>query len=144
MLPFIKSSSRLNPNLLKIGTRLGDGSFAIVYEGQWKQEKVAIKIFSQFLVDEPEKEIVIFDYIKSKSLYHENVIKYFGFVKFSYQFALVIELMNGGSLSFALRGSNPLNHNQKVECCLQIAKGLSFLHQNNILHGDLAARNCLV
>ncbi len=32
----------------------------------------------------------------------------------------------------------------KIECCLQAAQGLEYLHDQGFLHGDLAARNCLV
>ncbi len=76
---------------------------------------------------------------------HKHVVEFFGTVASGHGLAIVMELMEGGSLLSALRDeTNPLTLQQKRECCLQIAKGLSFLHENNCIHRDLAARNCLV
>jgi serine/threonine protein kinase len=51
--------------------------------------------------------------------------------------------MTGGALSEALVAETFTTF-QKVECCLQIAQALEFIHKENIIHRDLSARNCLV
>ena len=57
---------------------------------------------------------------------------------------LVTQLMPLGSLlDYVRKNKNTLSANQLLTYGYQIAKGMSYLETNNVVHRDLAARNVL-
>jgi len=78
---------------------------------------------------------------------HEHVVKCLGFylnAGHSYPH-LVIEFMDHGSLENLLdKSSDSLSLVELDSFSLDIARGMGYLANLNITHGDLAARNCLV
>ena len=60
--------------------------------------------------------------------------------------AVVIELCNKGALVDALYGKKPLNltHAQKMSISQGAAAGVAHLHEQDIVHRDIAARNVLL
>ena len=58
---------------------------------------------------------------------------------------MILEWMDGGDLLSVLRDTTiDLTLNQKLEFCIQAATGLQYLHENDVIHRDLAERNCVV
>lgn len=55
---------------------------------------------------------------------------------------VIMELCTDGALDSYIKKSQPPleKHNEMI---LQAAMGLEYVHRNNILHRDIAARNCL-
>eukprot|EP01035_Chromulina_nebulosa_P019496 gene19496-25384_t len=63
--------------------------------------------------------------------------------------AMITEFMSRGSLYHTLHESDstsiyPTSLIDKLKCALDIADGMRFLHQNNVIHRDLKSANILV
>lgn len=57
----------------------------------------------------------------------------------------VMEYLSLGSLHAFLKNSgSALNSDEMLKMCVHISRGMSYLHEKNILHNDLAARNILM
>ncbi|KAL8792124.1 MAG: hypothetical protein Q9195_005299 [Heterodermia aff. obscurata] len=82
---------------------------------------------------------------------HPNVIRFLGIAWGSNPFsplhrlpALVVEYAEHGTLSQVLASHDYLEYETKHLICLDVARGLSALHQTGLVHGDVKADNVLV
>lgn len=55
---------------------------------------------------------------------------------------MIMELADGGALDSAL-GKLHFPMIKKYELIYQAANGLAYIHEKNLMHRDVAARNCL-
>ncbi|THG05184.1 hypothetical protein TEA_008444 [Camellia sinensis var. sinensis] len=85
------------------------------------------------------------------ALQHPNLVKLLGCCAEDNQLLLVYEFMENNSLAHALFGSDEvrsrLNWPTRVQICLGIAKGLTFLHEESklkIVHRDIKPTNILL
>lgn len=112
---------------------IGYGSFGVVFHGLWKGRKVAAK---KVLHDDciiSLSEIIPLN----KHLDHPNIIH---IIAVSAPF-IVMELCNENLKQHLLE---PKNHCNEMNFMKQIAKGLEYLHQNQIVHCDLKPDNILL
>ncbi|CAD6196220.1 unnamed protein product [Caenorhabditis auriculariae] len=78
-------------------------------------------------------------------LHHPNIIRMLGWMIMKQPIMLVIEFMPGGALDIYL-----LNHfivtstTRLLKFAFQAALGLEYLHDRDIIHRDVSARNCLL
>lgn len=132
---------------------LGRGSFGRVYKGLYKNRSVAIKVTQNDSSGYKPLEALM-----TRWQHHDNVVATFDSatkkVKNFNEIWIVMELCEGGSLlrwidrgyfrssaSFHEGGPDlPLI----LTAALQIANGLAFLHENDIIHGDLNCNNVLM
>ncbi|TMW62189.1 hypothetical protein Poli38472_009682 [Pythium oligandrum] len=131
---------------IKFGHMIGEGAFGRVYKAMWKRTRVAVKILHSNLtddvVDEFEKELSIMSL-----LHHPNICRLLGAVLQSDWRALVVELVDRGSLWHVLRSHNTtLTPLDRAKFVLDTARGMKYLHHFNrpILHRDMKSPNLLV
>uniref|UniRef100_U9SHU8 Protein kinase domain-containing protein n=1 Tax=Rhizophagus irregularis (strain DAOM 181602 / DAOM 197198 / MUCL 43194) TaxID=747089 RepID=U9SHU8_RHIID len=86
-----------------------------------------------------------------RTIIHENILKFHGIIRIEdglpnmYKHILVLEYANNGSLSAYLREQiNKLDWKNKLSLALQLAKAVSYLHDNDIIHRDLQANEILI
>ena len=131
---------------------IGKGRFGEVWQGNWRGEKVAVKIFSTYEEKSWFREVEIYQTVM---LRHANIL---GFIAADNkdngswtQLWLVTEYMEHGSLYDFLR-RRTVDALTMLRMCLGIATGLAHLHMEivgthgkpAIAHRDLKSKNILV
>jgi serine/threonine protein kinase len=80
-----------------------------------------------------------------KALVHPNLIRLYAVCTTEEPYYIVCEFMKNGSLLVYLRNEkNQLNLKCLIDIGAQVANGMMYLEERNLIHRDLAARNVLV
>lgn len=147
-------SATLFGNICKIEKFLGSGKAGEVYSGKLLVDyyplkigdKIAIKLYNKEILGKPnqikriEREANV-----SRSLNTTNLLKSFGMGYFNDRPFLIMEFLDGLTLSKYLkeRGNN-LNYSDKLEMAKRITAGLLELHNAGVIHRDLKPSNIFV
>jgi hypothetical protein len=127
------------------------GSYGDVYQARYRDIDVAVKKLKLVMRSnaqiekEFEREIQVM-----KSIRHPNIVLFFGAGKFCSEENcpfLVVEIMKGGALSSFIRNRQvKLNMAQQISFCLDIARGMQFLHNLTPprVHRDVKSSNMLL
>ena len=141
--------------------RLGEGEFGIVFKATMKKDistrEVAIKqvknIANQGQLDSLRTELEIMNLLKDQP--HQNLVSLIDHLQIDGEAGcLVMEYCNLGQLKDYLRYNNTtllleadvgeIDSMSLGVWALHISKGMGYLQQRKIMHGDLAARNVLL
>jgi len=134
----------IHPDSIKLEKQIGVGAFGVVWKGSMCGAPVAVKEMRQSVGnDEVEKEIHLLSKIRNPycvrllGIYrNESASKLF----------IVTEFVDGGDLSGTIYNAPPrsLSEEVKLKILRDVARGVAFLHENQIIHRDLKTDNCLV
>ncbi|KAL0860918.1 hypothetical protein ABMA27_009450 [Loxostege sticticalis] len=127
---------------------LGQGGFAQVFKGEWKQLTVAVKRLRA--TDARDRELI--RELCLNQYRHDNIVPLYGYSCGGAEVCLVYQLMAGGSLEARLRCRNPNNQMplswpQRHKIAHGVARGLQFLHtmtNTPLIHGDIKPANILL
>jgi serine/threonine protein kinase len=138
---------------ITVSERLCIGSFAVVYEGQWRCSHIALKVLrcisggSAF--DSLEAELDLLSQLR-----HPRILTLMGVCtnlgRPEGNVALVMEHMEQGSLYNILHDSEELlpcstsNYMKRIRLAVDIADGMRFLHHSGVVHKDLRSGHVLV
>ncbi|KAJ0089124.1 hypothetical protein Patl1_31526 [Pistacia atlantica] len=144
----IDESLLVDPKLLFIGSKIGEGAHGKVYEGRYGDQIVAIKVLHRgstsgeivSLENRFVREVNMMSRVK-----HENLVKFIGACKDPLM-VIVTELLPGMSLRKYLVGIRPnqLDLHVALNFSLDIARAMECLHANGIIHRDLKPDNLLL
>ncbi|KAG8729661.1 hypothetical protein FRC12_020818 [Ceratobasidium sp. 428] len=140
-----------NLDLLKCSEYpIAGGGFGDVYRGRLQDgSPVAIKCSRLFIeniqdMDDSRRKIAKVEahemYVASR-LRHENIVGVMGVAHFRNQLAMISPWMENGKI-IAYLDKNP--EADRCAACTQVSKGLAYMHENGIVHGDLKGENVLV
>ncbi|XP_030480325.2 serine/threonine-protein kinase STY13 [Cannabis sativa] len=138
----------VDPKLLFIGSKIGEGAHGKVYEGRYGDRIVAVKVLHRgstseekaSLEDRFAREVNMMSRVK-----HENLVKFIGACKDPLM-VIVTELLPGMSLRKYLVGVRPqtLDLHVAIKFAMDIARAMECLHANGIIHRDLKPDNLLL
>ncbi|KAL7080667.1 hypothetical protein ACQ4LE_000544 [Meloidogyne hapla] len=129
------------------GAKLGAGAFGIVRRGELKlssgeKNKVAIKEATLTKCTKEQIKEFMNEARIMRKFSHPNVIQSYGVAVGQEPLMIVMELATNGALKDYLQ-EVPRSPRSKLYMCMGAASGLSHVHENNVVHCDIAARNCL-
>lgn len=121
--------------------KVAEGAYGKVYQGRWDDQPVAIKVFEGKLTEQ-EEELFTREVGIMKGLRHPQIVSFYGSSCIEGRACIVMEYMDQGPLSRLV--SQKLTPEYQKSLALDIAKGLQYLHKQNILHRDLKSANILI
>ncbi|OJW71116.1 MAG: hypothetical protein BGO68_04700 [Candidatus Amoebophilus sp. 36-38] len=125
---------------IEYGRELGHGGFGAVYQASCQGDNVAIKK----LLNTSEKQVADFqkEAIIMANHRHNNIVAFLGYCP--EENALIMEYMPGGSLASLLKSTKEVSWQERYQIALDVAEGMSYLHDCGIVHCDLKSDNVLL
>ncbi|RIB00574.1 kinase-like domain-containing protein [Gigaspora rosea] len=124
--------------------KIGDGRFSTVVKSEWKSCGLTVAL-KGLKFDAEEKEMKLF--VKELQLlqrvsFHPKVNHFY---ESDESYKMVLQFANDGNLrDYLVRNFSTLRWEDKFRIAGEIAQGLVFLHDNNIIHKNLHPKNILV
>jgi serine/threonine protein kinase len=132
----------------KILTKIGQGGMGTVFQGEDTTlgRKVAIKILNPNLLEKGGKELERFE-AEAKvqaSLNHPNIVTLYQFEPYRDSYCMVMEYVEGKTLSEVIKSSGPLPAHIVVNLSKQVLDGLGAAHRLGVVHRDLKPSNVMI
>jgi len=133
---------------LRFGHIVGKGNVGEVYEGEHRGRVVAIKkLLGTWYKDTDMVQRFRDEILLMSTMHHPNVLVFLGAVLDfeAGNMCLVTELCRNGTLWDYIHSSNPMDWRVRLRMCLDIARGMHYLHgRAGIIQRDLKSANLLL
>ena len=130
-----------------IGEELGFGAFSKVYKGVDLKngDFVAIKQISLEGLPEDDKDNMVQEIDLLRNLKHKNIVKYLGSYRTKSHLYIILEYAENGSLSQIIKPNKFGAFPESLAAIYmkQTLEGLSYLHEQNVIHRDVKGANIL-
>lgn len=139
------SSFELQPKDFKLNDIIGDGTFSTVYKSKQIStgDEVAIKVLKTSQLDKYGIEALKRELYVLTQIRNRYIVEFKG-ITTTPPFWIVMNYMRNGSLYEQLSNPNGPAANQLTIIAYEIAEGMEYLHQNNIIHRDIKSLNILL
>ena len=128
----------------KIIDKIGEGGMAEIYTAQQPALKRSVVIKK---LKDPNREIIARfkkEALLSASFTQENLVAIYDFIYANRAYYLVMEHVDGEDLRTLIDYMSPLPVHIAVLIILEIARGLEYTHNQNIIHRDIKPSNILI
>ncbi|KAF9002485.1 kinase-like domain-containing protein, partial [Cyathus striatus] len=125
---------------------ISDGFFSQMWKGAFQNYVLAVKVIKIYrekhvddLLKSIRKEGILWGHLS-----HPSIVPFYGVYylqKIEEQVCLVSPWMDQGNIMNYL-SLNPMEN--RVKLVFEVAQGLEYLHDNNVIHGDLKGTNVLI
>ncbi|EHN03825.1 Cdc15p [Saccharomyces cerevisiae x Saccharomyces kudriavzevii VIN7] len=124
---------------------IGRGSYGVVYKAINKHTDQVVAIKEIVYESDEELNDIMAEISLLKNLNHDNIVKYHGFIRKSYELYILLEYCANGSLRRLIsRSSTGLSENESKSYVTQTLLGLKYLHGEGVIHRDIKAANILL
>lgn len=131
--------------------RIGSGSMGVVYEAYdpFVQRTVAIKVsHSQEglsdKISQKMRESFFSEVYSAGKMHHPSVVSVFDAGQEDDHNFIVMEYVDGVTLQDYVTGGKKLNPDQVLDVIYQCAKGLDYVHRQNVIHRDIKPGNIML
>ena len=134
-------------NRYELRRRIGRGGMAEVYLARDREldRPVAVKIlFAEFATDESFVARFRREAQSAANLNHPNIVGVYDWGKERGTYYIVMEYVDGRSLSEVVRAEGPLHPHRAAEVAADVASALGFAHRNGVVHRDIKPGNVLI
>ncbi|MGV3527092.1 MAG: protein kinase domain-containing protein [Candidatus Sericytochromatia bacterium] len=134
----------------RLETELGRGGMGVVYRAwdERDQRPVAVKALLLDSVPPAEREETLARFEReartSMTLRHPHIVQVYDLIGEGGQWFLIMEYLDGQTLKAFLDGQMPLSGAELLKLLVQICDGLSYAHQQDIVHRDIKPDNLFV
>eukprot|EP01116_Phalansterium_solitarium_P006114 TRINITY_DN1841_c1_g1_i3.p1 TRINITY_DN1841_c1_g1~~TRINITY_DN1841_c1_g1_i3.p1 ORF type:complete len:751 (-),score=186.03 TRINITY_DN1841_c1_g1_i3:293-2545(-) len=138
--PALRDAWNIERSELQLADELGRGAFGVVYLARWRGSQCVVKQAAH----EAHAHEFLAEADRMKRLRpHPNVVLMLGVC--GRPVCIVTEWVDGGSLhAIVIQGRRILDTAALLSILTDVACGMVHIHQEGILHADLAARNVLL
>lgn len=140
-------SNRLLAGRYELIEKIGEGGMAVVYKARCRllNRYVAIKILRpEFTQDESFIENFRKESQAAAGMTHPNIVSVFDVGREGKLHFIVMELVEGKTLSQLIAEKGRLDYKEAIEITRQVASALSLAHKNQIIHRDVKPHNILI
>jgi eukaryotic-like serine/threonine-protein kinase len=141
------SQNRVYGGRYEIKHKIARGGMADVYYAQDKllDRPVALKVlFAELSVDPSFVERFRREAQSAARLSHPNIVSVYDWGEDSNTYFIVMELVEGKSLSVELRDKEKLSADRAALIGSEVASALAFAHRNGVVHRDVKPGNVLI
>jgi len=124
----------------------GSGTFGKIYRATYDYMEVAVKVMSvpwDQLSDKQRQEFMLEIHTAIRYSRHKNVLRVYGYT-LEPVVSIVTEFCEHGSVADCIDKGYNLSILQKLDICIDAARGILSLHRKHVLHRDIACRNILL
>lgn len=124
--------------------KIGQGASGGVYIAHTRNpDSMVVAIKQMNLEQQPKKELIINEILVMKGSKHPNIVNYIDSYLLKGDLWVVMEYMEGGSLTEIVTHS-VMTEGQIGAVCRETLKGLKFLHSKGVIHRDIKSDNILL
>lgn len=138
-----KKEGLIQQQELQFVKKLGHGRFGIVYQGIWRMVDIAIKELPPEKLTAESAEEFETEAQTMQRLRHPNIVQVYGYCV-SPKYRMVMEYMPNGSLFQLLHNKQAVPWELRIKIAMDMAKGLMYLHKEDIVHRDIKSLNVLL
>ena len=143
---FVPEDFCVDCSAIELHDELAKGSYGVVYAGRINGETFAVKI-EEFSDGNEEQVNLLVELTMLQSFPHEKMVRFHGAgwlpkTHVGAKIMILMELCKNGALREVLKLHVPWA--LRVRMALDVAQGLAFLHDQNIIHRDVKTTNVLI